>query len=180
MRIIAGDYKGRKLFSPMDRSVRPTSDKVKEAMFSMLQTRIDGARVLDLFAGTGNLGLEALSRGADFCVFCDVSKDSLALIRQNIEMCRAEEYSEVIAGDYKRTLSLLEGREKMDIILLDPPYKKGLLPDVLERIRDNEILAEDGIIVCEHYKETELDDVTCGFEKLKSKHYGKVVLTLFV
>ncbi len=180
MRIIAGDYKGRRLIAPQDYSVRPTTDKVKEAMFSMLQMRIDGATVLDLFAGTGNLGLEAPSRGADRCIFCDAKKSSIDLGKENIAMCRAGEYSEVIWGDWMKALSRISGQEKMDIILLDPPYAKGLLPDVLAKIKELDILAEDGIIVCEHYKQTELADDESGFQKLKSKHYGKVVLSLFV
>ena len=180
MRIIAGDYKGRRLIAPADRNVRPTSDKVKEAMFSMLQTRIEDAKVLDLFGGTGNLGLEALSRGAESCIFCDASKTSIKMIRENIDMCRAGEYSTVIWGDYMKALTRISGSEKMDIILLDPPYALGLLPKVLAAIRELDILADDGVIVCEHYKETELEDNESGFEKLKSKHYGKVVLSLFV
>lgn len=180
MRIIAGDYKGRRLIAPADREVRPTSDKVKEAMFSMLQMRIEDAKVLDLFAGTGNLGLEALSRGAESCIFCDASRSSIKMIEENIKMCRAEEYSTVIWGDYTKALSRISGSEKMDIILLDPPYAKGILPKVLADIKEMDILADGGVIVCEHFKDTELSDDESGFEKLKSKHYGKVVLSLFV
>lgn len=97
MRIIAGDYKGRRLQSPQDYSIRPTTDKVKEALFSILTEKIWGSRVLDLFAGTGNLGIEALSRGAETCVFADSSRESLRLIRENIAHCKAEEGARVEA-----------------------------------------------------------------------------------
>ena len=101
MRIIAGDYKGRRLETPRDYSVRPTTDKVKEAMFSILTNDIWGSRVLDLFAGTGSLGLEALSRGASECVFADQSRDSLRIIRNNIEHCGAGGKAKVVQGDYR-------------------------------------------------------------------------------
>ena len=106
MRIIAGDYKGRRLQSPQDYSIRPTTDKVKEALFSILTEKIWGSRVLDLFAGTGNLGIEALSRGAETCVFADSSRESLRLIRENIAHCKAEEGARVEAGDYRKILEI--------------------------------------------------------------------------
>ncbi len=180
MRIIAGDYKGRKLRVPEDRRLRPTSGKVREAMFSMIQDRLEGARVLDLFAGTGSLGLEALSRGADMCVFCDDSRDSLSIIRDNIAHCRAEGCSRVISGDYRKALSELQGGKDTDIIFLDPPYRKEMLPEVMESLSEGDILAPDGVVICEHEKHTLLPDSFYGFEKLKSKQYGKVVLSLFV
>ena len=124
MRIIAGDYKGRRLYTPEDRRIRPTADKVKEALFSIIGDDIDEAVVCDLFSGTGNLGLEALSRGADKCYFGDNSADSIRLIKENIEMCRAGEYSEVIHGDFKKTLSMIN--EKVNVFFLDPPYYKDL------------------------------------------------------
>ena len=104
MRIIAGDYKGRRLNAPADYKIRPTADKVKEALFSIIGDDIDEAVVCDLFSGTGNLGLEALSRGADKCYFVDNSAESIRLIKENIEMCRAEEYSVVIHGDFEQWL----------------------------------------------------------------------------
>ena len=140
MRIIAGDYKGRRLQSPQDYSIRPTTDKVKEALFSILTEKIWGSRVLDLFAGTGNLGIEALSRGAETCVFADSSRESLRLIRENIAHCKAEEGARVEAGDYRKILG--NQTEPFDIILLDPPYNKGLLDECFRLIAENDLLAE--------------------------------------
>lgn len=177
MRIIAGDYKGRRLNAPMDRSVRPTADKVKEALFSILADRIWGSRVLDLFSGTGNLGIEALSRGADFCVFADNSRESLRLIRSNIEHCKAEEGARVVAGDYKKTLMNLG--EEFDLILLDPPYGKGYLDECFALIREHGVLAEDGVIVAEHRKEEKMPEELYGFQKIKERRYGIVMLSIY-
>ncbi|MEI3502950.1 MAG: RsmD family RNA methyltransferase [Anaerovoracaceae bacterium] len=102
MRVIAGEYKGRRLTPPADNSVRPTTDKVKEALFSILAENMWGSRVLDLFSGTGNLGIEALSRGAELCVFADSSRESIRLIKSNIAHCRIEKGAKVVPGDYKR------------------------------------------------------------------------------
>lgn len=178
MRIIAGDYKGRRLESPEDYSVRPTADKVKEALFSILDPVMYDAKVCDLFSGTGNLGLEALSRGAGHCWFCDSSRQSLSLIKKNIEKCRAEEYSTVMPGDYRKALSKM--REKIDIFFLDPPYGTGLLEKSVEMIAEKELLADEGIIVCEHHRRQILPDELSGFRKIKERKYGKVVLSMYI
>ena len=177
MRIIAGEYKGRKLESPADNAVRPTSDKVKEALFSILADRMWGSRVLDLFSGTGNLGIEALSRGAAECVFCDSSRESLRLIKANIAHCKAEEGARVVPGDFKKTLMNLDGQ--FDIILLDPPYDKGFLEPAFELIRQQNLLAEDGVIVAEHRKEEDLPDELHGFIKEKERRYGIIKLSIY-
>ena len=102
MRIITGDFKGRKIEMPTGYDIRPTTEKVKEAMFSIIGQRIYDSVCVDLFSGTGNLGLEALSRGAEKCWFCDNNRESIRLIRQNIANCRAEEWSELVAGDFEK------------------------------------------------------------------------------
>ena len=107
MRIITGDFKGRRLEMPENNNIRPTTEKVKEAIFSIIAGNLEDAVCVDLFAGTGNLGLEALSRGAEKCYFGDNSRESLALIKRNIEMCRAEEWSVVIPGDFEKILTRL-------------------------------------------------------------------------
>ncbi|MFR6258344.1 MAG: RsmD family RNA methyltransferase, partial [Anaerovoracaceae bacterium] len=104
MRVISGEYKGRKLAAPADYSIRPTTDKVKEALFSILADRIWGSKVLDLFSGTGNLGIEALSRGAGECVFADNSRESIKLIKENVNHCKAASGASIVAGDYKKVL----------------------------------------------------------------------------
>ena len=176
MRVIAGDYKGRKLQPPADNSVRPTTDKVKEALFSILNEKIWGSRVLDLFSGTGNLGIEALSRGASECIFGDNSRDSLRLIKTNIAHCKAEG-ARVIPGDYKKILMNLEGQ--FDIILLDPPYGQGFLEPCFELIRQQDLLAEDGYIVAEHRREEQMPDELCGFQKVKERKYGIIMLSIY-
>ena len=177
MRVIAGEYKGRRLESPADDSVRPTTDKVKEALFSILSDRIWESRVLDLFSGTGNLGIEALSRGAKKVIFADNSRESIGMIKRNIAHCRAEKGSKITAGDYKKILMNVD--EKFDIIFLDPPYGKGLLQDCFKLIAERGILAEDGVIVAEHRKEEKLPEEFYGFTKVKERKYGIVMLSIY-
>lgn len=177
MRVIAGEYKGRKLESPADNSIRPTTDKVKEALFSILSERIWGSKVLDLFSGTGNLGIEALSRGAELCVFADSSRESLRLIKGNIARCKAQDGARVMAGDFKKVLMNLD--EKFDIILLDPPYEKDFLKPCFELIREYQLLAEDGVIVAEHRKEEKMPEKLEGFVKEKERKYGIIKLSIY-
>ena len=177
MRIITGEYKGRRLISPENDDIRPTSDKVKEALFSMIAFDLEEAVCVDLFAGTGNLGLEALSRGARHCWFGDSSRDSLKLIKENIAYCRAQDKSTVLAGDFRKTLGRLETR--MDVIFLDPPYEMGLLPECFSLIREYGCLAEDGLIVAEHRREEQLPEELEGFGKIKEKKYGTVVISIY-
>lgn len=178
MRIIAGDYKGRVLCSPGDRRVRPTSDKVKEALFSIIGYKIIDSVCMDLFAGTGNLGLEALSRGAKKCYFADHSGESIKIIKENIKICRGEDYSVVIHGDYKKVLSNVS--EKMDIIFLDPPYEKDMFEDIMIHIRENDILSEKGFLVCEHSNDVAMPEEISGYCKTKERRYGKVVLSFYM
>lgn len=177
MRVIAGEYKGRRLTSPMDDRVRPTTDKVKEAIFSILMNEVYGSNVLDLFSGTGNLGLEALSRGAEHCWFCDSSRDSIKLIKHNISYCRADERSTVMAGDFRKVLARIS--DPMDIILLDPPYDMGLLPECFELIEEYDILDENGLILAEHRKEEVLPEQIGKFVRVKERKYGKVVISIY-
>lgn len=178
MRVIAGDYKGRKLETPLDNRVRPTTDKVKEAMFSILMNDLDDAVVCDMFAGTGGLGLEALSRGAAKCYFLDQANSSIRLIRKNIEICKAEEYSVVLQGDFGRSLNRI--REKVNVFIVDPPYGEGIEIKALEKISEYDLLAEDGVIVVEHQKHDVLPENIAGFEKVKERVYGKVVLSIYM
>lgn len=177
MRIITGEYKGRRLEMPRDYNIRPTTEKVKEAIFSMLMQDIPDAVCADLFAGTGNLGLEALSRGAKKCYFGDKSRESIALVKRNIDMCRANDKSVVIPGEYQKVLQRIG--EKVDVFFLDPPYKDGLMEDCISMIYELDLLAEDGIIMAEHGKEEELPDVIAGFEKIKERKYGAIVITIY-
>ncbi|MBO4235400.1 MAG: 16S rRNA (guanine(966)-N(2))-methyltransferase RsmD [Firmicutes bacterium] len=177
MRIISGEYRGRKLETPINNDVRPTTDKVKEAMFSILMPYTEDAICLDLFAGTGGLGLEALSRGASYCVFCDKDRASISLIKENIRRCGAEAKSKVIQGDYMKALERATG--KFDIIIIDPPYNSGIYEKCLSSIEKLDLLSDEGIIIVEHEKNGELSDYFGKYTKIKDRSYGKTILTLY-
>lgn len=178
MRIIAGEYKGRRLYTLADFSVRPTADKPKGAIFSMLADRIYDATCCDLFAGTGNLGLEALSRGADFCYFGDHSQESIDVVKKNVEMCKAEDRSKIVHGSYLKTLEAID--EKVDIFFLDPPYKKQLLEKSMEAIVRGEKLSEEGVIIAEHGVDKDMPEEFLGLRKIKEKKYGIVVISIYM
>ena len=177
MRIISGELKGRRLKAPLDYSVRPTSDKVKEAVFSMIAPYIPESVVVDMFAGTGSLGLEAISRGALRAYFIDRDRSSIALVRENVKTCRVEERAIILAYDYTAALSRIS--EKADIIFLDPPYDAGIMNSCFEHIRAMGILNEEGIIAAEHSSDDVLPDVLAGFIKIKEKKYGKTGVTVY-
>jgi 16S rRNA (guanine(966)-N(2))-methyltransferase RsmD len=177
LRIIAGDFKGRRLFAPKDSRVRPTTDKVKESIFNLVAPYLEDAVVIDLFSGTGNLGLEALSRGASRCYFGDKSRESLDLTRQNIAHCRAQDQSVPILGEYDHVLRKV--REHADLIILDPPYKEGLMEDCIKLISELSLLAADGVIVAEHGAKDPLPDELSGFVKIKEKTYGTIAISIY-
>lgn len=177
MRIIAGDFKGRRLKTPENYDIRPTTDKVKEAMFSIIAPNLAGSVCVDLFSGTGNLGLEAISRGASKCYFCDNSRASLNIIKSNIEYCKAEEYSKVCAGDFRNSLNKI--KEKIDVFFIDPPYESDLYIPAFEKIKELDLLNEGGIIMAEHRINVDLDDEIAGFKKMKERKYGHIVLSIY-
>ncbi len=174
MRVITGSAGGRKLKSPKGEEVRPTTDHVKQALFNILQYDLEGRRVLDLFAGTGQLGIEALSRGAREAVFTDSSRKSVELVRENLSACGFR--AQVIQTD---ALSYLGRGGRFDIIFIDPPYDSGLYESVLSRINDVDNLNEGGIIVCEARAGTELPEMTPPYRKLREKKYGNVKICIF-
>lgn len=174
MRVITGTAKGRKLQEPRDASVRPTTDMVKEAIFSIIQFDVPGRRVLDLFAGTGQLGIEALSRGARECVFVDNSPASLALVRKNLDICGMQ--AQVVRSD---ALSYLSRCGKFDLIFLDPPYAAGMYQDVLKAVFMFDILNEGGIILVESPRNEQLPDGAGLYERGRSYRYGKISLTIY-
>jgi len=178
MRVITGSAKGRRLKEPDTMEQRPTTDKVKESMFNIIHFDLEGRRVLDLFAGTGQLGIEALSRGASSAVFVDSSPKAVALIRENLERTKLEDKAAVLRSDWKDALR----RERMpfDIILLDPPYDGTFLKNALKTVAEIDILSHNGIIVCESRADTSLPDLAPPYEKLSEHRYGQVKLTLFI
>ncbi len=177
MRVITGKARGVTLKTPEGMQTRPTTDRVKEAMFSIIHFDIPGAKVLDLFAGTGQLGIEALSRGAKSAVFVDAGEPACRLIRENLKRTRLESEGRVVKSDY---LSYLSGcREKFDIILLDPPYAEVFLENSLKRIAEIDILQSDGIIVTERPLGKELPWEFEGFTRSRDYKYGNTLLTIY-
>lgn len=174
MRVITGTARGRKLLEPEGMAIRPTTDMVKEAMFNIIQFDIEGRRVLDLFAGTGQLGIEALSRGAAEVVFCDESAKSVKLVRTNLERCGLKARVE-----QSESISFLHRAGKFDLVLLDPPYDSNLLENALEAIQNVDIMNEGGIIVCESRREKVLPQLEPPYHMTHSRRYGKVCLTVY-
>lgn len=175
MRIITGTARGRKLFALEGDKVRPTTDKVKESLFNILQFRVEGRRFLDLFAGSGQIGLEALSRGARHSTFVDTSKASIRIIEKNIAATGFEKSTTVIHSDFKTFLS--STGEMFDVVFIDPPFANGLIEPALEAVAGH--LSPAGIIVCEHPRPLELPEELGGLKMLKSYRYGKIALTTY-
>ncbi len=177
MRVISGTARGVNLKTPEGLSTRPTADRVKEAVFSILQFDLPGTAVLDLFGGTGQLGIEALSRGAKSAVFIDESEKACALIKENLRRTKLEQQGSVIRSDY---LSFLrQCKAKFDIILLDPPYAEVFLENALKCITEIDILQSGGIIVCERPIEKALTLEFVGYTRSKDYKYGKTDITLY-
>ena len=177
MRVISGKARGTVLKTPEGLETRPTADRVKEALFSILQFDLPGTRVLDLFGGTGQLGIEALSRGAKSAVFVDAGEKACALIKENLKRCKMGNDGKVIRSDY---LKYLENcTESFDIVLLDPPYAEVFLENALKKLSEIDILQSGGIIVAERPVEKELSMVLPGFTRSKDYKYGKTLLALY-
>ena len=175
MRVITGTARGRVLRTLEGEDVRPTTDRVKEAVFSIIQFEIEGRRVLDLFAGSGQLGIEALSRGADSATFVDMSKDSLATVKYNLEHTKLGDRAKVIQTDALSFLKLT--KDRFDIVFIDPPYASSLVADSMKLLSD--AVADGGCAVCETPVDSELPE---GFGELKlyrSYRYGKIKITVY-
>lgn len=172
MRIISGQYKGRPLKSPTSTNIRPTGDKVKQALFTKLQFEIPNSVVLDLFCGSGALGIEALSREAKFVYFVDKDKRSIALTQQNLKGL-PNKYK-VMNCSYENALNKIT--EQFDLILVDPPYASGLYNNVLYLIEKNNLLKDGGYIVCEHPNDLEIES---NFKLIDKKRYGTVSLSFY-
>ena len=177
MRVITGKARGTVLKTPDGMQTRPTADRVKEALFSIINFDIPGAKVLDLFGGTGQLGIEALSRGAVNAVFVDESEAACKLIRENLRRSKLDNQGRVVRGDYMAYLKSC--REKFDIILLDPPYAEVFLENSLKIISEIDILQSGGIIVAERPLGKEIVQELPGFSRSKDYKYGKSLLTLY-
>ncbi len=174
MRVITGTARGRKLITLEGDSVRPTTDMVKEAMFSIIQFDIEGAKVLDMFCGCGQLGIEALSRGAASCTFVDIARQSMNVTEENLEHVGFRNVSKTVLSN---SLDYLDRTSEIfDIALLDPPYRAGIMEDAIERVRLH--IAPGGIIVCETSSDEFLPEDIEGFTSKRYK-YGKIALTVY-
>lgn len=177
MRVITGKARGVQLKTPEGMLTRPTADRVKEALFSIINFDIPQANVLDLFGGTGQLGIEALSRDAKSATFVDQREDACKIIRENLRRTKLEQQGRVVRGDYLEYLKRC--RERFDIILLDPPYAEVFLENALKCITEIDILQSGGIIVTERPLDKELPFVFQGYTRSKDYKYGKTLLTIY-
>ncbi|WP_426447180.1 16S rRNA (guanine(966)-N(2))-methyltransferase RsmD [Paenibacillus sp. S-38] len=181
MRVISGSAKGRPLKAVPGMGTRPTTDKVKEAVFSMIGPYFDGGRVLDLFAGTGGLSIEALSRGMEAAVLTDTDKKAVETIHQNLKAAGFTDRAEVYRNDALRALRALSRREaQFDLVFLDPPYRMKLIPDLLAELQEGGLLAEGAKVVIEHDAEDVFEGNTGALEWLRRAEYGDTAITIFM
>ena len=177
MRVISGKARGVSLMTPKGDHTRPTADRVKEAMFSIIQFDLPGGKVLDLFGGTGQLGIEALSRGAKHVVFVDCREDACQLIKENLKRTKFAADGTVVRSDYLQYLDRC--KENFDIIILDPPYAEDFLENSLKRVTEIDILQSGGIIIAERPLGKDLPYDFPGYSRSKDYKYGQTLLTLY-
>lgn len=177
MKIISGEFKGRVIKGYDIEGTRPTMDRVKESLFGSIQNYIKESVVLDLFAGTGNLGFEALSNGSKYCIFNDINRKCINCINKIVKELNLEDKTEILNLNYKKALSLFkENGKTFDIIFLDPPYKMDILNDIITYIKENNLLNKNGLIVCE------IDSLYLDidfYEKIKEKKYGNKYIIIY-
>ena len=180
MRIIAGDLKGTRITAPKGRPLRPTSDRVKEALFSIISAEVHGIRFLDLFAGTGSIGIEALSRGAQHAWFVEENFKHLGFLRKNVEKCHLMSKTTIIKSDVESFIKdpFLK-RKHFDIIFMDPPYFDASLDNILDHPKLHSLLKKKGVIIAEHFHKVSLKDKYLSLKKTKEYHYGDSFLTFF-
>lgn len=178
MRVIAGTAKGTRLKAPSGLSVRPTADRVKEALFSIIGSRLVGSLFLDLYAGSGAIGIEALSRGARSCIFVDDKKRNQTLIKENLIKTKLDGKARLIMLDVKKALVLLSREEvKADLVYLDPPYDSPDLAFVIKRVFELKIIADNGLVIAEHaYSD---NNWAASIAKNRQRKYGDTCLTIF-
>ncbi len=174
MRVITGSARGRRLKTPENYDIRPTTDNVKESVFNIIQFDIEGRQVLDLFAGTGQLGIECLSRGAAGAVFVDRDREAVRIIKDNLKTCGMK--ATVLQED---SISFLNHCGKFDVIFIDPPYDSDLYESALKIINLVDILSEGGIIICEARREKMLPEMTEPYRKRREYNYGKVKICIY-
>lgn len=180
MRVISGTAKGKKLKSPSDETVRPTLDRVKENLFNIIGFDIRDSVVLDLFAGSGALGIEALSRGAKRCYFVDNDKRSIELVRHNLKETRLEENAIVLMSDAEHVIERLATQgEKFDYIFIDPPYCQGIVQKILKQLEKCNIMQEEGFVIIETDRAEKLPDQITDLYKTKEREYSSTRISIF-
>lgn len=180
MRVVAGKYGGRALQGPKHKGLRPTADRVKEALFSIIGVEIVDGDFLDLFAGTGAIGIEALSRGANQVIFCDFNPQSIRLLRRNLELFPTESQVRVLEMRADKAIARLSGESvQFDLIFLDPPFDAGLLEKSILQIRKTSLVKSGGLIIAEHPYPISLDGLENGYPIESSRKYGDIGLTFF-
>jgi len=181
MRVISGTSKGKRLATPKGQALRPTSDRVKESIFNILGELVERKVVLDLFAGTGNLGIEALSRGAQKALFVEKGRAATRLIQKNIYQCGFVGRTEIIPKDVNRAIGILHQRgEIFDLILMDPPYEKGLIEKTLEKLQSQKIYHEDTILIVEHDRREPLPQRSEGWKLVRQRRTGDTVVSFLM
>jgi 16S rRNA (guanine966-N2)-methyltransferase len=178
VRIIGGELRGKKLFSPGDRSIRPTADRLREAIFSIIAAEIQGAAVLDLFAGTGALGIEALSRGAASAVFVDRSRTTLAVLEKNLAACRLQDRARCARRDILKSLRFLaKFPPPFSLVFVDPPYRRGLMQPALDLLYQSRSTAPGALVVVEHSTADPLDDPGEAYRIEDQRRQGKTLVS---
>ena len=175
MRIVTGSAKGKKLVSLEGDATRPTSERIKEAIFSSIQFDVEGRRVLDLFAGSGQMGLEALSRGAEKASFIDLSREAMEIVKQNSKITGFFDVSHFLVSDWRNYIRKASGREQFDLVFVDPPYAMQCCADAANYLAEKELIIPGAIVVLESgEEEIDLGDPRLsGYRAIKSTHYGK-------
>ena len=174
MRIIGGDARGRTIVAPAGAKTRPTQDYVRESLFNIIRWDVEDARVLDLFAGTGQLGIEALSRGAKKCTFVENNRQAYKVVEENVKHCKLEQGARIVMSD---AYAFLSRRDSFDIAFLDPPYKQGIVDKCLPLLLP--MMSDDGVVICETSRDEELPEKLSGFYADRVRNYGKTKITLY-
>jgi 16S rRNA (guanine966-N2)-methyltransferase len=180
VRVIAGSAKGRRLATILTLALRPTPDRVREALFNILGAQIDGAAILDLFAGSGAVGLEALSRAARMAMFVEIHAPACRLIEKNLRLCGLYEHAAVWRDDVLKVLPALKKQgQRFDVIFLDPPYRATLVEDALQQLGDGRLLSQGGQVIAEHFFKRELLERYGRLHRVRLARFGDVALSFY-
>ncbi|MFH1837606.1 MAG: 16S rRNA (guanine(966)-N(2))-methyltransferase RsmD [Candidatus Omnitrophota bacterium] len=180
MRIIAGEHKGRKIHRPASVETRPTKDRIREAVFNIIAAHVPNADVLDIFAGSGAYGLEALSRGAERAIFVENDKECVDTIKKNIDLLDLNKYSEIMDMDAFRALgSIGESADRFDLVFADPPYNKNLAKKTLIIVNQYDILRPVSFFILEHHKDENIPGSEGNVSLFRQKSYGEIVISIF-